>query len=79
MYYNVPKMITHVKQHKFAVFMFNHYIRDTKSKGSPKPHLKLFNEILLTSNPEGGSVLVDFKNDIHNIAIYNRTRARFTW
>lgn len=79
MYYNVPKMITHVKQHKFAIFMFNRYLRQAVGKKLIKLQSFLLNELLGAVGNGGESTLINFKNDIHSIAVYNRTRARFTW
>ena len=79
MYFNIPKMVTPIKQYKFSVFMVNRYILITKFRSKIKSHVRLFNEVLLVAKPNGGSTLIEFRNDVYNVAIFNRARARFTW
>lgn len=58
--------------------MVNRYILITKFRSKIKSHVRLFNEVLLVAKPNGGSTLIEFRNDVYNVAIFNRARARFT-
>lgn len=77
-YFSIPKMASTSKQYRFAIYMFSKLILTRRSKKNYKiPDMVI--DAIMSVYVRKNSELVDFKNDMYNTAVFNRSKVRFKW
>lgn len=75
-WHQVARPIHEELQYRMGFFFLSRVFRIKNKKVRKKPHVKLFNELVGLIHDKK-SKLLDFKNDLYNIALYNRSLFRF--
>lgn len=77
-WHQVARPIHEELQYRMGFFLISRAFRLKNKKLVNKPEIKLFEELIALVQDKK-SKLLDFKNDMYNIAIFNRSLFRFKW
>jgi ribosomal protein S7 len=77
-WHQVARPIHEELQYRMGFFLLSRIFRLKNKKLLKKPYEKLFDDLVSLIH-DRRSKLLDFKNDLYNIAIFNRSLFRFKW
>lgn len=77
-WHQVARPIHEELQYRMGFFLLSRVFRLKNKKLLKKPYQKLFDDLISLIHDKK-SKLLDFKNDLYNIAIFNRSLFRFKW
>ena len=77
-WHQIARPIHEELQYRMGFFLLSKMFKLKNRKLSKKPHVRLFDELISLVHDKR-SKLLDFKNDMYNIALFNRSLFRFKW
>jgi ribosomal protein S7 len=77
-WHQVARPIHEELQYRTGFFLLSRMFRLRSKKAIKKPYIKLVDELLSLVHDRRSKIL-DFKNDMYSVAIFNRSLFRFKW